>query len=251
MKIIRLFAVLIGLASMVFVYNSSASADEWDKTTKVTFREPVQVPGKTLDPGTYVFRLMDSQSNRHIVQIFNEDHTQLITTVLAIPDYRTQPADKTVLTYDERPVNEPVALAEWFYPGDNSGQEFVYPKAQAEELSRLNHKEVPSESEEANAGSPNPQPAPSTAQNETTPPPRTENPSAAQPTPAPSNPPAQANPTPAPTPAPQPQATTPRPAPQPKAQQEMPQTASLLPLAALAGITFLALALLLRVALRA
>jgi hypothetical protein len=256
MKTFRLSAVLIGLASMVFAHSRTASADEWDKTTKVTFNEPVQVPGKVLDPGTYVFRLMASQSNRHIVQIFNEDHTLLVTTVLAIPDYRTQPADKTVLTYDERPVNEPVALAEWFYPGDNSGQEFVYPKPKAEELSRLNHKQVPSESEEANAGNQNQQPTPSTAQNETTPPPGAENPPAQNenppatqpnPTPAPTTARVQANPTPAPTPAPQ--SSAPQPTPQP--HREMPQTASFLPLVGLAGVTFLGLALLLRVAVRA
>src|SRR5437660_2836737 len=77
----------------------------------------------------------------HIVQIFNEDHTSLITTVLAIPNYRLQPTGKTVLTYDERPADQPMALAAWFYPGDNSGQEFAYPKSEAEQLSRLNKRE--------------------------------------------------------------------------------------------------------------
>lgn len=28
--------------------------------------------------------------------------------------------------YDERPANQPTALRQWFYPGDNTGQEFVY-----------------------------------------------------------------------------------------------------------------------------
>ena len=121
-----------------------------DKATKVTFNEPVQVPGKVLPAGTYVFRLQDSTSNRHIVQIFNEDHTSLITTVLAIPNYRLQPTGKTVLTYDERPADQPMALAAWFYPGDSSGQEFAYPKSEAEQLSRRNKREVPSTgSEEA------------------------------------------------------------------------------------------------------
>lgn len=244
MKTVRLFAALFGLASLMVISTGRTNADEWDKTTKLTFTEPVQVPNKVLEPGTYVFRLLDSPSNRHIVQIFNQDHTQLVTTVLAIPDYRTQPTDKTVLTYDERPVNEPVALAEWFYPGDNSGQEFVYPKQKAEELSQLNHKEVPSESGEANAGNQ----TPSTAQNESTqppqtqnPPPRNENPPAAQPNPAPApaNPPAQGNPTPI-------QQQQPTPQPQPR---QMPQTASNLPLVGLAGISFLGLALLLRLAL--
>ena len=81
---------------------------------------------------------------------FNEHHTSLITTVLAIPNYRLQPTGKTVLTYDERPADQPMALAAWFYPGDSSGQEFAYPKSEAEQLSRRNKREVPSTgSEEA------------------------------------------------------------------------------------------------------
>jgi hypothetical protein len=94
---------------------------------------------------------LDSTSNRHIVQIFNEDHTQLITTVLAVPNERLEPAGKTILTYEERPADQPMALAAWFYPGDNFGQQFVYPGSEAEQLSRLNKLEVPSSgSEEAN-----------------------------------------------------------------------------------------------------
>src|ERR1700732_1959536 len=144
MRAVRRLAILFALASTLLGSRSITRADEWDKATKVTFSEAVQVPGKVLDPGMYVFRLMDSQSNRHIVQIYNEDHTSLITTVLAIPNQRLEPSGKTILTYDERPADQPMALAAWFYPGDNFGQEFVYPKSEAEQLSRLNNREDPS-----------------------------------------------------------------------------------------------------------
>src|SRR5712672_908628 len=144
MKILRMLAVLVGLTSFLASSGPATRADEWDKTTKVTFSDPVQVPGKVLQAGTYVFRLLGDQASRHIVQIYNEDHTSLITTVMAIPNERLQPTDKTVLLYDERPADQPMALAAWFYPGDNFGQEFVYPKSEAEQLSRLNKREVPS-----------------------------------------------------------------------------------------------------------
>ena len=81
-----MLTLLFGLALLFATYVPLSRADEWDKTN-----EPVQVPGEVLPAGTYVFRLQDSTSNRHIVQIFNEDHTSLITTVLAIPNYRLQP----------------------------------------------------------------------------------------------------------------------------------------------------------------
>ena len=108
MKTFRMLAVLLGLASFLASSGPTTRADEWDKTTKVTFSEPVQVPGKVLQAGTYVFRLLDDQANRHIVQIYNEDHTSLITTVMAIPNERLQPTDKTVLLYDERPADQPI-----------------------------------------------------------------------------------------------------------------------------------------------
>lgn len=124
-------------------------ADEEDKKTVVTFNEPVQVPGTVLPAGKYVFKLADSQSDRHIVQIFNADETRLFATILAIPNYRTTPSDKTIVTFDERPSGQPEALRTWFYPGDNYGQEFVYPKQKASELAQVNRRSVPSIPDEA------------------------------------------------------------------------------------------------------
>src|SRR5438270_3019112 len=190
MKIFQMFTALFGLVMLFTVFSPLAQGDEWDKTTKITFKEPVKVPGQVLPAGTYVFKLLDSTSNRHVVQIFNEDHTHLITTVMAIPNQRLEPAGKTILTYEERPADQPMALAAWFYPGDNFGQQFVYPKSEAEQLSRLNKREVPSlesreEKNETAAAQPNPEPAkpepanpPAEAKQETPPPP--------PPTPAPS-----------------------------------------------------------------
>jgi hypothetical protein len=116
--------VFVGtLLCVGFVPN--AKADEWNKKTIFTFKEPVEVSGTVLPAGKYVFRLFDSDSNRHIVQIFSEDETYLYATVFAIPDYRLDPTDKTVVTFRERPKYSPEAIDEWFYPGDLVGQEFV------------------------------------------------------------------------------------------------------------------------------
>ena len=104
----------------------AAKADPWNKKTIVTLYEPLEISGTVLDPGTYVFQLADSPSNRHIVQIWTGDGMHLITTILAIPSYRMEPRGHTVMTYNERPADQATALREWFYPGDNTGQEFVY-----------------------------------------------------------------------------------------------------------------------------
>jgi len=103
-----------------------AQADPWNKKTIVTLSDALEIPGMVLDPGTYIFQLADSKSNRHIVQIWTEDGQHLITTILAVPAYRQRPSDDTELYFDERPADAPMALRTWFYPGDNTGQEFVY-----------------------------------------------------------------------------------------------------------------------------
>jgi len=113
-----------------------ATAGQWDKATTVTFSQPVELPNIVLQPGTYVFRLLDSPGNRHVVQVFNADETKLYTTILAIPNYRLTPTDKTVMPFSERAPGMPEAMHAWFYPGDNFGQEFVYPKARAVEIAK-------------------------------------------------------------------------------------------------------------------
>jgi hypothetical protein len=124
---LMLTAAGLGLAGMILA--PRLSADEWDQQTTVTVKEPVEVPGQVLSPGTYTFRLLDSLSDRDIVQVFNKDQTKLYTTVIGIPTYRSVPAGHTVITLEERPAGTPEAIKDWFYPGSNYGIEFVYPKA--------------------------------------------------------------------------------------------------------------------------
>jgi hypothetical protein len=117
-----------------------ANADQWDKKTTVTFSAPVEVPGKVLPAGTYVFKLLDSPSERHIVHIYDADQRKLYATILAVPDYRLKPSDKPIICFDERPSGQPEAIEAFFYPGDNFGQQFVYPHKRAVELAkRTNH----------------------------------------------------------------------------------------------------------------
>jgi hypothetical protein len=121
----------------------SARADEWNKKTILTVNESIQVPNKVLPPGTYVMKLLDSPSNRHIVQIFDKNEQHLETTVLAIPNYRLEPTGKTQFQFWETPPGQPKALRAWFYPGDNFGQEFAYPKSEAMQIASTTHQTVP------------------------------------------------------------------------------------------------------------
>ena len=224
MRTAKLFLAMFCITLLCSIYSPTAKADEWDKKTIVTFSGPVDVSGHRLEAGTYVFKLADSMSDRHIVQIFNADESHIIATILAIPDWRVTPRSKTVIKFSERAgevatmdrdlPEAGIPVKEWFYPGDNFGQEF-----------RI-------------------KPAPVVAQTTTT----TTETAEVAPAPAPEEKVevAQAEPAPAPEPAPAAE-PAPEPAPAPAAAPaELPQTASPLPLFGLIGLVSLGVSLLLQ-----
>jgi len=199
----------IGLLGIAFAPN--APADEWNKRTVMTVDESFQVPNMVLPAGTYVIKLVDSHSDRHIVQIFNADENHLFTTILAIPNYRIQPKGKTVFTFWETPPGQAKALRAWFYPGDNFGQEFAYPKSEAVEIATVAHQPVPT------TEATQPAELPKAEVTQTAPPAQPEREVAQN------------------TPPPQPEAApAPAPAPEPVPQQ-LPKTASPYPLIGLLG----------------
>jgi hypothetical protein len=138
MKMLKVTARVLFVVMLCVLGVPRATADETNKKTHLTFTEPVEVPGMILPAGKYTFALMDSLSDRNIVQIWNEDQTKILATILAINNYRLTPTGKTVITFSERPSGTPEALHAWFYPGDNFGQEFVYPKNRAHQLAPSN-----------------------------------------------------------------------------------------------------------------
>ena len=218
----RLALAVASLGLLGIALAPSARADEWNKKTILTVNETIQIPNKVLPPGKYVMKLMDSPSNRHIVQVFNADETHLETTILAIPNYRLEPTGKTVFSCWETPPGQPKALRAWFYPGDNFGQEFAYPKSAAVKIAAVAHASVPtteaqqtSELATAPVGTVNEQ------GNET---PMKEEAQVAQAPPPPAAPAPQVEAAPAPAPAVEP------------APQDLPKTASPYPLIGLVGL---------------
>lgn len=190
-----------------------AQADEWNKETKITVDQAIEVPGAVLPPGTYIFKLVDSPSDRHVVQVFNERQDHVFASVIAIPNYRLTPTGHTVITFYEVPAGQPQPVRAWFYPGDNFGQEFVYPKERNLYVAQTSDTTTTT-------------PAPAVAE-----------------TPAPQAEVAQVEPPPAPAPvevAPVPvpevvAANEPPPSPMPSTAPVMPQTGSNVPLLALLG----------------
>ncbi|HTX38819.1 MAG TPA: hypothetical protein VME43_27520 [Bryobacteraceae bacterium] len=133
--------LFVGLAAMAMA--PAVKADDWNQKTTFTFSGPVAIPGQVLPAGTYVFKLLNSSSSRHVVQVFNQDENHVYGTFLAIPDYHMHASSQTLVKFHERPAGEPQAIKSWFYPGRNYGHEFVYPKNQAVQLAQLNDTPVP------------------------------------------------------------------------------------------------------------
>lgn len=224
---VRQTATALGLIILTSFSLSTAKADEWNKKTVITINEPIQVREAYLAPGQYVFKLLNSSSDRHIVQIFNADESRIIDTELAIPNYRLEPTGKSRFTFYETPAGYIKAMRAWFYPGDNFGQEFPYPKhlqaVVAETAMVMPQPEPPATvTEAAPVETPAPVEAPAVAE---------------QPQPAPE-----------PAPAETPQATTPAVSPDTTTAPPttLPKTATEYPLFGLAGLLSLGVYFLLR-----
>ena len=144
------FTAMLGVLTL----NVAAQDFNTNERTFLTFSAPVELPGVTLQPGTYLFRLADSQSNRHIVQVFSQDEKQILATILAVPAERLEVTGENVVTFREAAEGSMPAVQYWYYPGDRIGHEFVYPKDQAAKIAKRTGQDVLStEGEVASAGS--------------------------------------------------------------------------------------------------
>lgn len=119
-------------AALAFCLSSmtvpASNAGELDKKTTITVSQAIAVQDTVLPAGHYVLRLLNPSTSRDLVEILNEDGTRLITTMLAIPAYRLEPAGEVKLSFYEGRDEELPALHTWFYPGDNFGFEFRQPR---------------------------------------------------------------------------------------------------------------------------
>jgi len=198
-----------------------AKADPWDQKTVLTVSQTIQVRDTVLEPGQYVLRLLDSQSNRHVVQIFNSDQSRVLGTVIAYPAQRLEPSSDSRFTFWETPPGTARAMRTWYYPGELIGNEFPYPK---------HLKQLAMASTTTTAAAPAPAPAPEPPAAEPAPQPEPAPTPQASEEPTPQQPAEVAQATPPPPPA------EPAPAPEPA---QLPKTGSPYPLIGFAGLALL------------
>jgi hypothetical protein len=105
-----------------------------DERTEFTFNAPVELPGVTLPPGTYVFRFIDASNQKKVMQVMTKNDQKTFGMFLVINAIRPKPSDDAELRFMETPAGKPAAVKTWWYPGNTIGREFIYPKSQARRL---------------------------------------------------------------------------------------------------------------------
>ena|SRR5947209_3700686 len=132
----RSLVAVIPISMLMVALTFNTAAFQPQKKVIATFNTPVELPGKALPAGTYVFKVLDNMGGRDIVQVFDKHEKQLLATVLAIPDYRDTPPDKPILNFEERSSDTPPALKAVYFPGDTYGVQFVYPHDRAVQIAK-------------------------------------------------------------------------------------------------------------------
>lgn len=120
-----------------------AQGQPLDARTEFTFNQPVELPGVTLPPGSYIFRFVDGTTGRKVMQVQAKDASnKTYGMFLTINAERPRPSDDAELRFLETPAGQPAAVKTWWYPGNTIGREFIYPKAQARRLAQATNTAV-------------------------------------------------------------------------------------------------------------
>ena len=136
MKINKAYIAVGLIVAFTLFFELAAHADESDQATTITFSQPIQIPGRVLPVGTYLFKLVDSDAGQNLVQIFNASRTVLYATLQTIATERQEPTGHTVVALAKQGTGQPDALLKWFYPGRETGNEFLYPTQKEKELAQ-------------------------------------------------------------------------------------------------------------------
>ena len=142
MKFSKLAFVVAFVLSVILFAEVYAHADEANQSTRVSFSKPIEIPGQFLPAGTYLLKVADP-NNLNLVQIFNADGTRLYATLQTISTELGEPTGDGVVILAQQPNGRPDALLKWFYPGDTTGHEFVYPEQEQQQLAQYRQQTIP------------------------------------------------------------------------------------------------------------
>jgi hypothetical protein len=148
MKLTRCGLFLAGAFLLASSVNSAvARADDAAansaKQATVTIQAPQQVPGSVLERGTYIFKQTGAQSGWLIVQIYSNDGSALMTTVLAYPNPKLASNGQNFVTYPANGSGSIPAMEGIVFTGDSTVEQFAYPRTVADQIGEANHTRIP------------------------------------------------------------------------------------------------------------
>ena len=127
----------LGCAAAVLAFvASTALAQPLDKRTYFTFKGPTAVPGVTLPAGKYLFRVANDTTSRNVIQVLSSDGMKSYALFHVLRAERPEPARNSEVRFMETAAGMPNALKTFWYFGERSGYEFIYPKEQARLLAK-------------------------------------------------------------------------------------------------------------------
>ncbi len=135
-------ATVLGAAVLLLAASGARAQYEQTKST-LAIADRVEVPGAVLEPGTYLVRVADVQSNRNVVLFESPDGSKTYATAIATPHRGAKALTQSEFTFYTTAPGEPRVLRSWFAPNDPNGQDFYYPAERAAELRSRTHEEVP------------------------------------------------------------------------------------------------------------
>ena len=134
MKRVKLIATALMLAVLALLAGrATAQQTNTSERTFLTFTGAVEMPGVTLQPGTYVFKLADTPT-RNVVQVWDEGEKNMVGHWTFVQAERPQVTEDTVVMFKETREGATPAVQFWYFPGEKIGKEFIYPKDQAERI---------------------------------------------------------------------------------------------------------------------
>ncbi len=123
---IRKVLAVVFLMALIGTLVPVATADADNREVQFTVNGPVEAPGVILGPGTYDLKLMGDGST--VAGIWSGDGSKFYGYFDTVPVDRNHTPRKASVVLEGSGKAAPNRIEEWFYPGDQDGNEFLYPK---------------------------------------------------------------------------------------------------------------------------
>ena len=128
--VIVAFAVILSVG----LFPSPARADSGTQGVQFKVNQPVEIPGRVLDPGTYNIRLL--RFGGQVAGIWNADGTKFYGAVETTPMFRMRGLGKVRVDLAKSGYDAPERVKDWFYPGSEYGYRLVYPSTKEMHLAQ-------------------------------------------------------------------------------------------------------------------